>query len=208
MRQLLTTIFLMAACAFSAGAVTAAEALASAPQNVFPLLDRNTRLDMIDYFNSGMSTPSANSLQGQSVITALSPDALSVRMTDSSTAQLVVLSAGRDSIVALITTVAAPGLDSNIKFYDSKWTPLPATPYFTKPDWKDWMVGSDKADREMVTTQVPFMLASYAIDPASKVLTITNNLDRFLDKDIYAMLSPYLHPALTYRWDGGRFKQQ
>ena len=36
---------------------TAADAFTSAPQNIFPLLDRNTRLDMVDYVKSGLSTP-------------------------------------------------------------------------------------------------------------------------------------------------------
>ena len=36
--------------------LTAAGAFADAPAPLFPLLDKNARLDMIDYFNSGSAT--------------------------------------------------------------------------------------------------------------------------------------------------------
>ena len=55
-------IALITACVLplkSHARLTAAEAFASAPQSVFPLLDKNARLDMIDYFNSGSSASSS-----------------------------------------------------------------------------------------------------------------------------------------------------
>lgn len=45
--------------------LTASKAFADAPASVFPLLNRNARLDMIDYFNGGMSTASTNALPRQ-----------------------------------------------------------------------------------------------------------------------------------------------
>lgn len=83
MKKLLLTATLLLAGALGAMAqLTAADAFTSAPQNIFPLLDRNTRLDMVDYVKSGLSTPSQNSLQGRSAITEISPESLTVKMSD------------------------------------------------------------------------------------------------------------------------------
>ena len=47
-RILLAAVSILTAA--SAWALTASEAFTSAPRSVFPLLDNNTRLDMVDYF--------------------------------------------------------------------------------------------------------------------------------------------------------------
>ncbi|MCM1077544.1 MAG: DUF3256 family protein [Bacteroides sp.] len=192
----------------AAGAQDAAELFTSAPQNIFPLLDHNTRLDMVDYYRNGLATSSQNQLDGRSVITEMSPSSVTVKMTDSSAIQLVELNGSKGPVIALISTVATPGLDSSIKFYDTDWSILPTESLFTKPGWKEWLTDSGRQHEEDVTMQVPFMLASYRIDPATSTLTLTNNLSRFLDKELYDDLAPYLNPSLTYIWTGKTFKQQ
>ena len=180
-----------------------ARAFASAPQNVFPLLDRNTRLDLIDYAVNNLSTPAANELAGHSAITEITPTDLTVKLTDSSSAQLCVLPAGRDSVIVLITTVAAPGLDSSLSVYTKDWAPLPTADVFKKPGWKEWF--TPDADKETVLALTPFMLASYRFDPATSTLTLTNNLQKFLDADTYSQVEPSLQKSLTYVWNNRRF---
>lgn len=199
-----------AVTAFAQEKGDAATAFSSAPRTVFPLLDTNTRLDMIDYFRNGMSTPSQNALEGKSQITELEPGYLSVRMTDSSTAQLVLLNDGKQGVVALISTVATPGLDSTMKFYlydtaTGKWGAPAAKAYFAKPGWKEWMTPAGKSHQDEVEMQVPFMLVSYKYNPATGELVLTNNLSKFLDKEVYESISSYLLPQLVYSWDGGKF---
>lgn len=207
MKRYLTLAASLLMTAVSAMAqLTASEAFTSAPQGVFPLLDQNTRLDMVDYFKSGMSTPSQNALQGKSQITDLTPTTLSVRMTDSSTAQIAVLDAGKNQVIALISTVATPGLDSNVKFFDSSWRPLNLSQYFAKPGWPEWLTDEGKSHRSDVEMQVPFMLASYQYDPSTGSMTLTNNLSRFLDKGMYEMIASYLKPQLVYVWNGKKFE--
>ena len=185
---------------------TAADLFTSAPQSVFPLLDRNTRLDMVDYYKNGMATPSQNQLEGRSLITEMTPESVTVKMSDSSASQLVELKGNNGAIIALINTVATPGLDSNIKFFDAQWNPLPSDNFFVQPGWKEWLTESGRQHEMDVTMQVPFMLSSYRIDPSTSTLTLTNNLSRFLDKEIYDDLSSYLNPTLTYTWTGKEFK--
>lgn len=208
MKKHLLTLALMGAALTGMAQTSAADLFTSAPQNVFPLLDHNTRLDMVDYYKNGMSTPSQNSLDGRSLITEMTPASLTVKMTDSSAMQIVELKGPKGSVVALISTVATPGLDSNIKFFDSDWKPLPTESFFVKPGWKEWLTDSGRQNQDEVTMQVPFMLASYRIDPESGTLTLTNNLSHFLDKALYDDLSSYLRPQLVYLWNGKNYTLQ
>ncbi len=180
--------------------LTAAEAFVNAPRNVFPLLDKNTRLDMIDYFNSGSATPSTNQLQGKSRITELTPASVKISMTDASSYQLALLPAGNDTVIALISTVATPAPDSNLAFYKSDWTVLNAADFFSKPSLKDWLTNGGKIDD--VEGLVPFLLISYDYDPGTTVMTLTNNTKQFLSDDVYDIVGSYLSPALSYKWDG------
>ncbi|MCM1137911.1 MAG: DUF3256 family protein [Duncaniella sp.] len=204
----LLLVTLMAAMGCYAQVTTeVSEAFSNAPNSVFPLLDMNTRLDMIDYFKNGMTTPSQNALEGKSQITEMTADYMDVKMTDSSTAQLIVLPAGKQEYVALINTVAAPGLDSNMKVFllnNGEWGEAQLT-VFAKPGWKEWLTDGGQSHRDQVEMKVPFMLVSYKYDPASKQLVLTNNLSKFLDKDLYEDIAMYLRPQLVYTWNGSKF---
>ncbi|MCM1164206.1 MAG: DUF3256 family protein [Muribaculaceae bacterium] len=184
----------------------AADLFADAPTSVYPLLDRTTRLDMIDYAVNNLTTPSANALDGHSAITELTSESLKLRLTDSSTSQLVVLpTKGDNAVVAVISTVATPGLDSSISFYTTEWSQLPTSGLFAKPVWKDWL--TPDGDLATVMSLTPFMLSSYVYDPATKTLTLTNNLSGFLDEDVYETISSSLLPTITYVWDGKKFSK-
>lgn len=181
--------------------LTASRAFADAPASVFPLLNRNVRLDMIDYFNGGMTTASTNALQGKSRITALAPDDLKIAMTDASSYQLVILPAQGDSIIGLIQTVATPAHDSHITFYSRDWKQLDTNPVFTAPSLEDWLTPVAKKSGADISL-VPFMLAGYVYDPSSSTLTLTNNLSEFLSPDVYSIVGGNLMPTIIYKWDG------
>lgn len=187
--------------------LTASEVFADAPQSVFPLLDHNTRLDMIDYFNNGMNTPSANLLNGKSRVTSLTPMKVGVEMTDASTYEIALLPAKSDTLVAVISTVATPTPDSRLTVYSRDFSEVPGAA-FVRPEVKDWLTPEGKKNSSEVDMLVPFMLVSYSYDPASQTLTLTNNTGSFLSADVYEIVKPYLMPSLTYRWDGSKFSRK
>lgn len=208
MKHILTSAILLAASALGARAqLTVGEAFAKAPQSVFPLLDTNTRLDMIDYFRAGMKTESKNALGGGSALLDLSDASMRVKMSDASVDQVFLLpTAGADTIIGVIRTVATPGHDSSMTLYTSKWQSVPAAQKFSAPVLRDWV--TDASHLPDVEAVVPFMLTGYSYDPATSTLTLTNNLKGFLSEDIYEMVSAYMLPSLTYSWDGRRFTRR
>lgn len=201
-QKLLMVLTMLIACVPTILAqLTAEQAFADAPSSIFPLLDKNARLDMIDYFKSGSSTPSQNAFNGTSRITQLTPAQVSVSMTDATKYDIIVLNQGASQIIALIQTVATPAPDSHITFYSAAWSPLKES-LFTPPTLQDWLTAKGSDNSSQVSNLVPFMLASYSYDAATSVLTLTNNLKEFLSADIYSMIAADLRTSLTYKWNG------
>ncbi len=205
-RIILAAIALGASVLHSPGvSASAPTAFVEAPQEVFPLLDRTTRMDMIDYFNNGMSTASANNINGHSRITALSPESVSIEMSDASDYQLVMLPAGNDTIIGVITTVKSPAPDSRIDFFSKDWVRQADGGFFVKPQLSDWLTDEGKKNSDQVNTFVPFLLIGYSYDPSTQTLTLTNNTSSFLSSDIYDIVAGDLRSQLTYKWNGKKF---
>ncbi len=185
------------------------DAFTNAPMSVFPLLDKNARLDMVDYFNSGSSTATQNSLQGRSRVTELTDNDIKIAMTDASSYQLSILpDKSNEGCIALISTVATPAPDSRITFYSPSWQQYDTKSRFEAPSMTDWLTDAGRKTPDEVANMVPFMLASYSYDPAASTLTLTNNLKQFLSEDIYSMVAPLLRDQLVYKWNGSRMVKQ
>lgn len=186
--------------------LTARQAFTEAPQSVFPLLNLDARLDMIDYFESGMANTSKNAMEGQSRITAMTPDKVSISMSEASDYELCLLpTADGDTAIAVIATVATPAPDSRMSVYSKDWSKNLTSGAFSKPVLSDWLSEEGKERAAEVEGLVPFLLISYSYDPASGVLTLTNNTGRFLSSDIYEIVKPCLKDSITYKWNGKQF---
>lgn len=204
-------IFLLAVSVLTAfcaeAATTAREAFVSAPRMVMPLLDKNTRLDMLDYYDAGLKNNSKNALDGTSRVLSLDPERIVLNMTDASTLEIDVLPAnGNKNIYAVISTVRTPAPNSTITFYDESWGQLDGTKIFNAPQIADWI--TNKSHEPEVTMLLPFIMAGYSYAPDTKTLTAINNSETFLGKDMFSQISAWLLPQITYRWDGKQFKKQ
>ena len=187
------------------GAWTISDAFATAGGDIIPLLDRNARLDMIDYFNSGMDRPSTNELAGRSSITRMDDRSMRIRLTDASNYQLAALPAGADTLVAVIATVLTPAPDSRMAVYTRSWDKDLTKNIFKQPVLSDWRTAGGRRHRDEVAKLVPFMLTAYDYDPATSTLTLSDNSRQCLSEEVYETVRPYLKEKLVYRWNGKKF---
>lgn len=189
--------------------LTAEHAFMSAPKAVLPMLDRNTRLDMLDYHSSGMSVKSTNALRGKSAITGLSPETVSIEMTEVSDYLIAVLPPknGADTLVAVIATMKTPAPDSKFTVYSSDWSQVVTSSVFVRPDLKDWLTEQGRRNRADVEDMVPFLLVSYAYDPSTRILTLTNNTEQFLSPEVYEIVRDDLRGEIKYTWNGRKFEK-
>lgn len=118
---------------FAVEARTAADFFVSAPDEVLPLVPQSTRLDMLDYFSSGLSTTSPNATRGRARIMLNEPAKLQAELSRDSNIQIALFPAERDTVVAVIETVLTPVADSSVSFYDTSWNLLALTMPSLKP---------------------------------------------------------------------------
>lgn len=211
--RLLTALLCLILTATAASAADtdgnkAVNSFIDAPQHVFPLLDRNTRMDMVDYFNSSLPTSSTNLLDGKSRITAVTPSTVRIEMTGASDYDLILLPSGKDTLIAVITTVKSPAPDSRLDIYSSAWHQLPTQNVFAKPSLKDWLTDDGKKHTDDVDAFVPFVLISYTYDPTTQTLTLTNNTKEFFSPDVYEIVGGFLQAQKSYKWTGKKFQLQ
>lgn len=191
--------------AASAAAVTATSAFINAPRQVVPMIDSLTRLDMIDYFVSGLETPSTNALGGNSRVTALDDEMVSFITTEASRRDIIMLPSGRDTVIAVITTIMLPTPDSTIDFYTADWRPASGKKYFTVPSVKDWLTEAGRRNRQPVDDALQFMTASYEYSPEEAILTLTNNVGGVLSREDSTAVAPLMKHELRYRWNCKKF---
>ena len=183
---------------------------AEGADNVLGLVDRTTRLDMMDYFNSGIAHASANTLGGQASVTAI--DSLGRWMSYSPAQgigeQIAVLDAGKDTVLMVIETLPLPQPDSRISFYDAEWQPLAKRP-LAAPVLADWLTADGEAHRQEVEAMLPFMMAAATYNPDTRTLTLAHSMDAYLaNKDDKANLQKWLRPSLSYSLKGRKFEPQ
>ncbi len=208
-RILLSTFFALLLsshfAAFSAG--RASEAFVDAPKGIFPTLNRNTRLDMLDYFRSGSATASRNSLNSGSRILEESDNNLLVQLSDVSSCQISIIPfSGNDSIIALITTLNTPVPDSDLQFYDMHWLDIDKD-LFAAPALKDWICAGCAVDIDEISNQTPFMLVSYSFDEATGILTLENNMEQYFSKEDFEKIGSCFVKRMQYKWTGKKMKR-
>lgn len=194
-----TIALIIATAALAVHARTAADFFGMAEADIaFDAISATTRLDMLDYAHSGLTTPSNNRQGGVARIISVSDKSIKLTPATSVEASLDVLTTGKDTVLMVIETLPLPQQDSRISFYDTQWRPVKKTPLDT-PKLSDWMETTDKAALEQARQQLPFILSTAEYDPETCTLTLTSSMGQyFVPEDTPAALGQ-MHKSLTFR---------
>ena len=110
-----------------AEAKTIRELFADEPDDIFILLSKSTRLDMLDYFDVGRMVSMESNMTSnkkESRLLKVSDSQIEVALTGASQVSMTLLTENSDSIIAVVQTYQLPYFDSQISFYDTNWTKL------------------------------------------------------------------------------------
>lgn len=156
----------------AAQARTAADFFVGAPDEAMILFDKSTRMDMLDYFNSGLPTFSTNRTGGSARILAAEPGRLELLAGRDSNIRIGVMTDRGDTTLVVIETVLTPVADSHVRLYDRNWRPrspqLPAM-----PSAMDFVAQADrKSAARADMPDVCFVVADY--NPADGTFTMTD----------------------------------
>ncbi len=179
--------------------------LASESGRVFATLPVATRLDMIDYFDAGRTPALETVTGGSATLTALEPAYARVELEGAGNIQLRMMAHGRDTVIAVVETVALPVADSRLTFYDTQWRPLETKRHIKPEPTLDRMIdrGVSRAERDSVMRAVVFPVAEMTFE--GDELLVTPRLAEFhaADEPVAALLRRVLRP-LRYRISGTR----
>ena len=210
MKHLLAIIVLtMALLPLDGAARTIADFFASEPGNVFPLLTRTNRLDLVDYYNSGQTVAVPNNLGGTSQLEALDSAYLKLQTSGSKVVEMRMLTTGsRDTVIVVIETVLTPVPDSKLTLWNSKWQMLRTDRHFKMPGIDDFIV--KKMPRELRADLqdamiFPLIQLTFKGDRRLQV-EATHGLEQFLAPSEFKRFAPYLKPSITYRMSGTKIK--
>lgn len=178
----------------------------TAPADVLPLLEPQTRQDMLSYYDAGRDTPSENTFGADCRILSLDDDCLKmVSGSDMITQMFVLNPTGKNQVIGVIETVATPVPDSRVTFYDTKWRNLgPAVAI--DPRLSDWLPKNEHRNIADIQREVPFVLAAMHFDPATLTVVAENNMHAYYPKGDTPGSLALLKPQLTYKWTGKKFR--
>lgn len=192
----------VAAAAGNALARTAADFFTEAPGSVLPLLDRNARLDMIDYFRHGLPTTTTNLFNGASKVLSESENCIDVQISRDASLQIALLPLKNDTIIAVIETVLTPVADSGITFYRSDWSPVPVQP--AMPAAADF-IPKDRR-KELKDAEMPpaaYIRASFNSNDGS--FDFINTTPAYYTADGAPEGMAAMRHSIAMRFDGKRF---
>lgn len=109
-----------------------AELFKEMPVDMMPTLTKNNRLDMIDFMEAKMKARVTNVLDGQSEMTSLTNDSLSIRLDNALQVELFLVDAAEeyDSCRQVICMKSSYYLsttkerETQVAFYSLRWKPL------------------------------------------------------------------------------------
>ncbi len=187
---------------------TVRDFFASEPGQVFALLPRTARLDMLDYYDNGTIVKANNNMGNDSQLDTVTDNFLRIHTSAARTVEMRLMQWKNDTIIALVETVETPVKDSRITFYNKHWYRLKEIKPFKMPTMDDFILPTVKKDqRKEILQQIAFPLIELTFGgPGFEQLTARHGLAEFLSKEEWVKLKPYFRPTLTYHVQKGKIK--
>lgn len=209
MKRLLSILCLsLALLPLTGMARTISDFFASEPGNIFPLLTRTGRLDMVDYYNSGKTVAIANNLEGESSLLQLDSAYLKVQTSKNRIVEMRMRTAGKDTVITVIETVMTPVPDSRLTQWNVHWQRFTSDKLFAMPGIDDFIIRKMPRDlRADLQDAMIFPLIQLTFKgEGHDIIEATHGLEQFLAKEEYQRYSSYLKPSISYRFNGLKIK--
>jgi hypothetical protein len=209
MKRLLSILCLsLALLPLTGMARTISDFFASEPGNIFPLLTRTGRLDMVDYYNSGKTVAIANNLEGESSLLQLDSAYLKVQTSKNRIVEMRMRTAGKDTVITVIETVMTPVPDSRLTQWNVHWQRFTSDKLFAMPGIDDFIIRKMPHDlRADLQDAMIFPLIQLTFKGEDHdIIEAAHGLEQFLAKEEYQRYSSYLKPSISYRFNGLKIK--
>lgn len=193
---------------------TARETFVELPVSVLDILNRSTRLDMLDYWDADSTYTATNTMGGTSRIVSLTPDFMEVELTSVSTLQIRMLDGkkGDGKIVMTVYTVGGDNKssDSEVRFFNSSLQPLESGKILKRPELKDFIKipkGSATKFRE-IEEMVPFPTIELSASEGNSDLTGKLTVGTYMNLEDAKLVEMFTIPERVWKWEKGKYRLQ
>lgn len=188
-------LYLATIIAFPCIGVSAQEnvkkAFISAPFEILPTLPGSVRLDMIDYYESGLQRPSLSSFGDNVMITRLTDNSLEVQTSNDCKATFYTTTVAKDTVTVIIETVSLPFPDSKVTVYRKDWSKITEIDCGMISEWLN--TDGKKSDTlNDVENVIGFFSAEAVFNPDNKILTFRSTIENLTTKEEFPKVSPYI----------------
>lgn len=208
MKLILRITAALVICISTVAAATGTEPVRDAilriPESMAPMLTEYGKLDMLDYFDSGMDTPTANIVDGQMRITVLSDSAATLSLGNALRIDIYPLPAANDTLWMYIATYTMPVPDSRVIIVKANNDEVTSR-VFRAPDFSRWLTPEGKKQRKLIESLVPYISTAYTYCPATGILTLKYSLPASTSSEVSERIAPLLVGNLRYQWTGKKF---
>ena len=138
---------------------------AQAPDSIFAMLSHNNKLDLIDFAEANMEARVRNILDEDVILEQLTEDYMSLWIAKDCNVEIKMLPTSQ---LLVNKTYSGPGLDSEVRLYDTQWNLLRVVP---RPDI-DLLMTEPNEDVKVEATVLPLISAKLSPDNYSITWTL------------------------------------
>lgn len=156
------------------------------------------RLDMADYFRSGLDTPTplSNNMQGR--ILDATERSVTWQVTPGIISTLHVVGSGKKARLLVIESLDIPARDSRVTWYDLDWQPVKAP--VDAPVLADWLTDAGRKEQPQVEAWLPYMTATARLNDDATAIIYTNTVaDSFLEPEDMSHITTWLKPEISVK---------
>lgn len=177
--------------------------------DLFNSITMSTRYELINNYGRADKTELYNDLHTEETrILALTDEYMKIATSSAQTVELKLLhKSKRDTVIAVIETVAVPYKDSRLTFYDTKWNKLDASKFIKMPTFDDFILPSMPKDlRNNLVNSMMMTMIELRFEGETLVAQCNAN-DFFMGED-FNTFQPYLAKKVVYTIKNCTFKKK
>lgn len=177
------------------------------PDSLLPTLTRSDRMDFFDYLESGMRARVRNKLGGESEMTVLQDDRLSVKTSQSGYMDMALFKKkDGKNLICIIRTVTAIYPDSHIAFYTEDWKAVPIKDLIDLPQFDDYLTKAALKADSLDYFKKQSMLRLQSVTPVDGALEFRYTSLDDIGEDAERYKTWIKPEPLRYIWNGRKFK--
>jgi hypothetical protein len=205
----ITTILLLAFAYTMASAADLRALFIDMPDSIMPTLTRSERLDFLDFMDYGMKAVAKNKLGGESEMTMLQENMLTVKTSQSGQFDMALFrKKDGKNLICIVRTVTARYPDSRIAFYTEEWKPVPLKGLIELPQFDDYLTKEALKADSLDYFRKLSMLRLQSVTPVDGGLEFRYTSLDYIGEDAERYKTWIKTEPILYIWTGKKFRNR